>query len=263
MSAVNETRKPTLTIGQLAKRAGLPTSTIRYYEAEGLLEPARRTDAGYRLYTPEAEQTLSFIQRAQRLGFSLRDVRALLEGLRARDLSDRRVIDIAEARFLALERQLTELLVQRHEMGLFLLDFRQQMAAQTGVSSALFDRLVDRVCNGLPDQSPDGTLAWLVEHTGCALAEPDAQQVLETLRGHHVHIWQRDDVYYILVVGHDPEVKAALETLTELEGGCTVHPAPELFGHKEGYLLAVRGPNAFIYARLFLTLEQDLFDTST
>ncbi len=251
-------REPsTLTIGQLARRAGLPTSTLRYYETEGLLTPIRRTEAGYRLYAPEAEQTLSFIQRAQRLGFSLADVRALLAGLQANDLSDGAVVAIAEGRFLDLERRLTELLVQRHEMQLFLLDFRQQMANRAGASSELFDRLIDRVCAGLPDQSPADTLDWLLEHTGCVLAAPEAQKLLDALRGRHVHIWQKDDAYHILVVGHDVETEATLHKLAALEAGCSVHPAPELFGHQEGILLVAHGENAFIYARLFLVLEED------
>ena len=45
----------TLTIGQLAKRVGVRTSTLRYYEDEGLLAPVRRSEAGYRLYDEQAE----------------------------------------------------------------------------------------------------------------------------------------------------------------------------------------------------------------
>ena len=53
-----------LTIGQLAKRAGLRPSALRYYEEQRLLFPDERTDAGYRLYGAAAEHTLSFIQQA-------------------------------------------------------------------------------------------------------------------------------------------------------------------------------------------------------
>jgi len=57
------------TIGQLATQVRVRTSTLRYYEEQGLLTPAGRTESGYRLYDEQAEQTLYFIQRAQRLGF--------------------------------------------------------------------------------------------------------------------------------------------------------------------------------------------------
>src|SRR5689334_17498826 len=77
-----------LTIGELANRTGLRTSALRYYEDQGLLEPAERTAAGYRLYDESAEQTVRFIQRAQRLGFSLTDIGLLLQGMHKRDLTD-------------------------------------------------------------------------------------------------------------------------------------------------------------------------------
>ena len=69
-----------ITIGQLGKLTQLPPSTLRYYEKEGLLTPNGRTDSGYRLYTPETAERLHLIQRAQRLGFSLADIRTLLSG---------------------------------------------------------------------------------------------------------------------------------------------------------------------------------------
>jgi MerR family Zn(II)-responsive transcriptional regulator of zntA len=47
-----------LTIGQLAKKVGVRTSTLRFYEDEGVLIPSGRTDAGYRLYSPDAIQRL-------------------------------------------------------------------------------------------------------------------------------------------------------------------------------------------------------------
>ena len=247
-----------LTIGQLASRVGLRTSTLRYYEEQGLLIPIDRTEAGYRLYAPEAEQRLRFIQRAQRLGFSLADIRALLDGLQHENLSDQAVVGIAEERFLAVERQLTELLVKRHEIELFLRDFRAQMAEQDNASAALFDRLLDRVCH-VPTSEPEfaSMLDWLVERTGCALATPDGRDVLNALNGRHIHIWQEDDAYCILVIGHDPAVEEALRTLLQLEEYCSVHPAPSLDMHEEGLLVIARGENAFLYARLFLALEGD------
>ena len=51
-----------LTIGQLARRVGLRPSALRYYEAEGLLRPSDRTEAGYRLYAPESADTVRLIQ---------------------------------------------------------------------------------------------------------------------------------------------------------------------------------------------------------
>jgi MerR family mercuric resistance operon transcriptional regulator len=67
------------TIGQLAKRAALPSSTLRYYERVGLLRPRTRTSRNYRLYDDEALDQLRFIRAAQSLGFSLEDISTLSE----------------------------------------------------------------------------------------------------------------------------------------------------------------------------------------
>lgn len=68
-----------LTRSELAHRAGVRPSTIRYYEQQGLLPAPARTARGYRIYTEEYVVRLRFIRRAQALGFSLRTIRELLE----------------------------------------------------------------------------------------------------------------------------------------------------------------------------------------
>jgi len=92
-----------------------------------------------RLYAPEAESQVRFIQRAQRLGFSLTDIRQLMDDQSA----DADVLALAEARFMALERSLTELLVQQHEMQLFLRDMQT-----SGRDDRLYRTLSERVCSG-------------------------------------------------------------------------------------------------------------------
>ena len=64
-------QEKSLSIGELARHGGVSTSLLRYYEKEGLLLPSGRSQAGYRLYAPEAERRLRFIRSAQRYGFSL------------------------------------------------------------------------------------------------------------------------------------------------------------------------------------------------
>jgi MerR family redox-sensitive transcriptional activator SoxR len=68
----------TLTIGQVAGRAGLNVSAIRYYEAEGLLPEALRV-GGRRRYTEDVFARLGVIDVAKRAGFSLDDIRTLLD----------------------------------------------------------------------------------------------------------------------------------------------------------------------------------------
>jgi len=67
-----------LTRGKLAGRGGVNIATIRYYEKRGLLPMARRSHAGYRLYTDDALRRLHFIRQAQVLGFSLDEIGDLL-----------------------------------------------------------------------------------------------------------------------------------------------------------------------------------------
>jgi len=68
-----------LSIGKLAESAGVAIDTVRYYERNGLLQPAGRLASGYRRYGEAELKRLRFIRRAKALGFSLEDIRTLLE----------------------------------------------------------------------------------------------------------------------------------------------------------------------------------------
>ncbi|NOX59965.1 MAG: MerR family transcriptional regulator [Planctomycetes bacterium] len=66
-----------MTIGQVAEAAGVATTTLRFYEREGILAPKVRNGAGYRLYDAQAIEQLRFVRSAQAVGFTLEDIRAL------------------------------------------------------------------------------------------------------------------------------------------------------------------------------------------
>lgn len=70
-----------LPIGQLALRAGVSSSTLRYYEAEGLIEPADRNSGGHRRYPRETLRRVAFIRSAQRVGLTLEEIREALQAL--------------------------------------------------------------------------------------------------------------------------------------------------------------------------------------
>lgn len=249
-----------LTIGQLAKQVGVRTSTLRYYEQEGLLQPDGRTESGYRLYTPEAVQRIRLIQRAQRLGFSLGDMRPLLGGWEMGDLSDTAILETAENRYLALERQITQRLVLRHELEFFLRDLYERNTQSSPPMNSAFDRLLARVCvNPATQSSANNMFDWLMEQTMCNLSGEAGQAILNRLRGQHSHIWQEESRYHILVVSDDVAVAQALQALAQLEANCEVHAqlTPQFAYGEEGFLFVANGENAFIYARLFLALEQE------
>jgi MerR family redox-sensitive transcriptional activator SoxR len=69
----------TLSIGEVARRAGVATSAIRYYERTGLLPRAERV-GGRRTYAPDAVRRLGVVAIAQQAGFTLAEVRELLDG---------------------------------------------------------------------------------------------------------------------------------------------------------------------------------------
>lgn len=69
----------TLTMGELARSAGVGVETIRFYEREGLLAEPERRPSGYRQYPAEAVKRVRFIRHAKELGFSLREIQELLD----------------------------------------------------------------------------------------------------------------------------------------------------------------------------------------
>lgn len=84
-----------LTIGALAAAAGVKLETIRFYERVGVMPKPDRTEGGHRSYTLEHRKRLTFVRRARELGFSLDDVRTLL------DLSQPQSLSCAEAKSVA------------------------------------------------------------------------------------------------------------------------------------------------------------------
>lgn len=68
-----------LTIGRLATLSGVNLETIRYYERIGLMPEPDRTEGGHRLYEADHRRRLTFIRRARELGFSIDEIRALLD----------------------------------------------------------------------------------------------------------------------------------------------------------------------------------------
>ena len=73
--------EPTMQIGEVAERIGLSLRTIRYYEEVGLITPSARSQGGFRLYTEHDASRLQLVKDMKPLGFSLDEMRDLLEVL--------------------------------------------------------------------------------------------------------------------------------------------------------------------------------------
>lgn len=106
-----------MNIGQAARRSGLSTKMIRYYESIGLLKPATRIDSGYRLYQAEDLHSLAFIKRSRDLGFSLEEVGKLLTLWQDRQRASADVKALAMQHIDDLNRRIEELVSLRDTLG--------------------------------------------------------------------------------------------------------------------------------------------------
>ncbi|MBI1869318.1 MAG: helix-turn-helix domain-containing protein [Methylocystis sp.] len=79
MPAIAHARAEGLTIGDVSRRTGVHIETIRYYEKIGILPAPPRSDSGRRIYGQSQTRTLAFIRRARELGFTLNEIRKLLD----------------------------------------------------------------------------------------------------------------------------------------------------------------------------------------
>jgi Predicted transcriptional regulators len=98
-----------LTVGSIAKEAGVNLQTIRYYEKRRLIPAPRRGSNGYRQYSPETVRRILFIKRAQELGFSLREIQELLNLRLASSNKCGEVKQKAEIKIKEIENKITSL----------------------------------------------------------------------------------------------------------------------------------------------------------
>jgi MerR family transcriptional regulator, copper efflux regulator len=98
-----------LIIGKVASESGVGVETVRFYEREGLLNQPARRPSGYRQYEPEAIARLRFIKQAQRLGFTLREIKELLALKLDPHATRKQVKDRAVAKIADIDQRIDEL----------------------------------------------------------------------------------------------------------------------------------------------------------
>jgi MerR family transcriptional regulator, redox-sensitive transcriptional activator SoxR len=134
----------TFTIGQLAQRAGLATSAIRFYERTGVLpEPARVS--GQRRYGPDAIRRLEVLEVAKRAGFSLAEAKLLLQSADAGTPAFEAVRELAERKLPDIEA----LISRAQEMRTWMLAATDCSCTSLDVC-ALFDTGTGRHCDAPP-----------------------------------------------------------------------------------------------------------------
>jgi DNA-binding transcriptional MerR regulator len=105
-----------LKIGEVSKRSGVGIEALRFYEKSGLLDRPSRTYSGYRVYGEEVLERLAFIKQAQALGFSLDEIRRIVEDARKGTSPCDEVREIVRRRLSELDERLRELHRYRDEL---------------------------------------------------------------------------------------------------------------------------------------------------
>ena len=161
MTASHTTAPVSLTIGQLARRTGVPARTIRFWSDEGLVPPTDRSTSGYRRYDAAAVARLDLVRTLRDLGMGHDDVREVLARRRGVD-------EVASAHVRAIDEQIRALRVQRavctllargrtDDRGMILMnDLARLSAAQR---QQMIDEFVDDVFAGTDPEAPGAGIA--------------------------------------------------------------------------------------------------------
>ena len=149
-----------MNIGTAAERAGVPAKTIRYYESIGLIRSAGRRANNYRDYDDADIATLRFVARARKLGFSVKQVGALLALWRDRARSSQAVKAVALEHVAEIDQRLAEL----QSMRRLLVDLIGHCAGDARPDCPILDDLASAA--GPTDH-----------HASCARSRPPAERV--------------------------------------------------------------------------------------
>lgn len=106
-----------MNIGSASSASGVSAKMIRHYEETGLVPPAARTQSGYRMYSEADVHTLRFIRRARNLGFSVKQIAALLGLWRDRRRASARVKALAEEHIAELDCRILEMTEMRRTLA--------------------------------------------------------------------------------------------------------------------------------------------------
>lgn len=136
-----------LSIGELAARVGIPTTTVRYYERSGLLRKPARSASNYRVYDHDAVERLRFIRAAQSAGLTLADIGVLLRYRDGLVAPCREVKLLIEKRLEKIQSTLREFRHVQHVLKSYLEICRQ---AEEDEPCGVLDRL-DDTSSGEPE----------------------------------------------------------------------------------------------------------------
>jgi MerR family mercuric resistance operon transcriptional regulator len=139
MAAITSPRAAHFAIGDVSRLTGVNIETIRYYERIGMLPAPPRTASGRRVYGADERRILAFIRRGRELGFSLPEIRALLDLGAPGEASCGEVRDIASAHLAGVRSKIVDLL----RLEAILADAVAQCTGDTAPVCPVLDVLAD------------------------------------------------------------------------------------------------------------------------
>ena len=113
-------RNGVLSIGEVAREAGVNIQTLRYYERRGLLQAPERSEGGHRQYLVESVRLVRFIKRAQDLGFTLMEVEELIALRQTRGRDRSQIRRLASAKLADVDQKLGRLRAMRKAVSTLL-----------------------------------------------------------------------------------------------------------------------------------------------
>jgi DNA-binding transcriptional MerR regulator len=120
-------------IGEIATRSGASRKALRLYEQAGILDPPRRTAAGYRVYDSETLGVVTFVRRAQRLGLTLDEIKEIVAIKRAGGIPCRHVRELVRRKAEELDQRLEGLTEIRDELRAVLGGWRSSRRGKAAV----------------------------------------------------------------------------------------------------------------------------------
>ena len=122
-----------LRIGQISSITQVSIKTIRYYEELGLLAALKRTEGGFRLFTPEVIGRLNFIKRCQSLGLSLREIGQLLQIHDRGEMPCAEVIHTLQTKIEEIDRRVEELTALKVQLQYLISENQTPQEPKVGV----------------------------------------------------------------------------------------------------------------------------------
>jgi DNA-binding transcriptional MerR regulator len=133
-----------LRVGSIAKKAGVGVQTLHYYERIGLLPKPIRSEANYRLYSPGALRRVRFIKKAQALGFTLAEIKQILDLKSHGRAPCRKVTELGEKHLQEIDARLSQLRAYRRAVNQSLTSWREKTAHRRNCAGEFCD-LIERL----------------------------------------------------------------------------------------------------------------------